>query len=183
MTQPRSRSARLAARPARATIRLRVDGRERVADAEAGCSLQEFLRLGLGVRTAAPCPHGSCEGACAVLVNGVSLPSCSVSAADLAGCEVVTPQAAGPEAGLLPALRAAVARFGVPQCGRCLPGILSSAAAWLARAPNPTEDELRAALAGHRCACGAFDRTVEALLNAGVERRGQRPESRLPSWE
>lgn len=153
---------------------LTVDGVPRRGVADPAERLGPFLASTLGLTGAAGVCVGACDGACAVLVNGTAVPSCQVLAVDVAGCAVVTARAVGPEAGFLTPLRPAMERFGVPQCGRCLPGILVSAAAYLGRIPNPTEDELREALAGHRCECGVFGKIVEAVLNAGVERRATR---------
>ncbi|MBI3267428.1 MAG: (2Fe-2S)-binding protein [Planctomycetes bacterium] len=158
-------------------LRLRVDGVWREVELAGAESLLDLLHQRLGVWRGAVEPLGDCTGACAVLLDGVAVPACRVNALEVAEREVTTPWAVGPGAGLLPGLREAMSRFGTPQCGRCLPGMLVTAAAYLAKIRNPTEEELRGALADHRCECAAFGPILQALFNAGVERRGLRPDA------
>lgn len=99
-------------------------------------------------------------GACHVLLDGASVPSCAMPVEAVAGRSIVTVE------GLDGRLAAAFAREQAGQCGFCLSGILVSAAALLARVPQPDEDAVRDALQPHLCRCGAQNRMIRAVLAA-----------------
>lgn len=99
-------------------------------------------------------------GACHVLLDGVSHPSCALAVEAVAGRSVVTVE------GLDGRLIGSFAREQAGQCGFCLSGILISAAALLARVPQPDEDAVREALQPHLCRCGAQNRIIRAVLAA-----------------
>ena len=101
-------------------------------------------------------------GACHVLLDGASVPACTLPVEAAAGRAVVTAE------GLPPRLAAAFEAEQAGQCGFCLPGILASAAALLARAPRPDEDAVRAALQPHLCRCGSHNRILRAVLRAAA---------------
>jgi aerobic-type carbon monoxide dehydrogenase small subunit (CoxS/CutS family) len=111
------------------------------------------------------CETGEC-GACTVLVNGKPINSCLMFAAQAEGCEVLTIEgvAAGEK---LDPLQEAFLEYGAVQCGYCTPGMILSAKALLAERPDPTEAEVREALAGNFCRCTGYLKPVEAVLAAG----------------
>lgn len=107
-------------------------------------------------------------GACHVLVDGQSVPSCMMPLSAVAGRVVVTVEGLGSEDAPHP-LQTAFLAEQAGQCGYCLSGILVSAAALLAANPDPDEAEIRAALDPHLCRCGSHNRIVRAVLRAAHE--------------
>ena len=104
-------------------------------------------------------------GACHVLVDGRSMPSCALPVVAVAGREVETLEGLGSRAAPHP-LQAAFLAEQAGQCGWCLSGILLSAAALLRAVPQPREDEVRAALQPHLCRCGSHNRMIRAVMRA-----------------
>jgi len=110
------------------------------------------------------CESGEC-GACTVLVNGKPINSCLMFAAQAEGCEVLTIEGVE-QSGKLDPLQEAFLEHGAVQCGFCTPGMILSAKALLAERPDPTEAEVRDALAGNFCRCTGYLKPVEAVLAA-----------------
>jgi len=110
------------------------------------------------------CEKGEC-GACTVLVNGRAVNACLMFAAQAEGCEVLTIEALAHGDHLHP-LQEAFLDYGAVQCGFCTGGMIMSAKALLDRCPNPTEDDVREALAGTYCRCTGYRKPVEAVLAA-----------------
>jgi aerobic-type carbon monoxide dehydrogenase small subunit (CoxS/CutS family) len=110
------------------------------------------------------CESGEC-GACTVLVNGKPINSCLMFAAQAEGCEVLTIEGVE-QNGKLDPLQEAFLEHGAVQCGFCIPGMILSAKALLAERPDPTEAEVREALAGNFCRCTGYLKPVEAVLAA-----------------
>ena len=104
-------------------------------------------------------------GACHVLLDGVSVPSCALPVEAVAGRAVVTLEGLGTEANPHP-LQTAFLAEQAGQCAYCLSGIIISAAALLAREPSPTEDAVRAALQPHLCRCHSHNRIIRAVMRA-----------------
>ena len=151
-------------------IRLTVDGQERRLMADPRMLLLNALRGELGVMAARfGCGAGFC-GACNVLVDGRVTTACNIRLGDVAGRAVVTAAGLGRPSAPHP-LQAAFLAEQAAQCGYCISGILVSAAALLARNPQPTEAEVRAALDGNLCRCGSHNRIVRAVLRATHGRR------------
>ena len=133
--------------------------------------LVHFLRDVAGLTaTNVGCDTSSC-GACTVLLNGQSVKSCTVLAAQADGSEVTTVEglAAGQD-GMHPVQRAFQAEHGL-QCGFCTPGMVMASVSLLAENPSPTEDEVRTALEGNLCRCTGYHNIVRAVLAAASERR------------
>ena len=107
-------------------------------------------------------------GACHVLVDGQSVPSCMMPLSAVAGRAVVTVEGLGSEAAPHP-LQSAFLAEQAGQCGYCLSGILISAAALLAANPDPDEAAVRTALDPHLCRCGSHNRIIRAVLRAARE--------------
>ena len=108
------------------------------------------------------CGLGQC-GACTVWIDGQSLPSCMIPIAELKNRRVTTLEGLG--SGSHP-VQAAFIEEQVPQCGYCTSGMIMRAAALLAQKAKPTEDDVRDALDGNLCRCGAHGRIVRAVLKA-----------------
>jgi nicotinate dehydrogenase subunit A len=148
--------------------RLRVNGTERTVDADPGISLLAVLRGQLGLTgTQFGCGANQC-GACNVMIDGQAVAACDTPLWAVAGKEVVTVEGLGTPERPHPLQKAFLAEQ-AGQCGYCLSGILVSAAALLARNPDPTEPQVRAALDRNLCRCGAHNRIVRAVLRAAKE--------------
>jgi carbon-monoxide dehydrogenase small subunit len=110
------------------------------------------------------CGEGVC-GTCTVLLDGDPVRACLVLAARLDGRALETVEGLERE-GVLHPLQDAFAREGAVQCGFCTPGMLLAAAALLADRPDPTEGEVREALAGNLCRCTGYTKIIAAVLAA-----------------
>jgi len=148
-------------------IRLTVNGRLRALPVAAHHTLLDVLRDDLGLTgTKECCLVGEC-GACTVLLNGRSVDSCLVLAAEADGGTVLTVEglAAG---GRLSALQQAFLDTGAAQCGFCIPGQLVAAHALLAITPHPVRAEVEEGLAGNLCRCAGYEQIIEAVLRAAA---------------
>ncbi len=112
------------------------------------------------------CEAGEC-GACTVLVNGEPINSCMVLAPEADGAEIITVEGLAHDSRLDPLQEAFVAS-GATQCGFCTPGILIAARALLDRNPDPSDDEIRAALVGNLCRCTGYLRIIRAIQLAAL---------------
>ena len=149
------------------SFRLRINGSERLVQAEDQTPLLDVLRNACGLKgTRFGCGSGEC-GACNVLVDGVSIASCDTPVSAAAGKDIVTVEGLAVD-GRPGVLQQAFLAEQAGQCGYCLSGILATASALLARTPDPTEAQVRAALDGHLCRCGAHNRIVRAVLRAAA---------------
>jgi carbon-monoxide dehydrogenase small subunit len=127
-------------------------------------SLLDVLRNEAGLTgTKKGCDVGDC-GACTVILNGKPVNSCLVLALEAKDADVVTIEGIqfGPDR--LHPLQENMMRLGGSQCGFCSPGIIVMAKALLDENPNPTEDEIRFALAGNICRCTGYTKIIEAVL-------------------
>ena len=143
-------------------IALTVNGEHREADLWGGESLLTLLRDTLelpGSKNA--CEQGEC-GSCSVLLDGKLVCSCLVLAAQAEGHEVVTVEGLAGEDGLHPVQQAFV-DAGAVQCGFCTPGLVVAVADLLARAPQPSDDEIREALSGNLCRCTGYVKIFDAV--------------------
>ena len=109
------------------------------------------------------CGIGQC-GACTVQLDGTPVRSCQLPVTALEGRSVTTVEGLSPD-GAHPLQRAWV-EFSVPQCGYCQSGQLMSAAALLAEKPDPTDDDIDAAMSGNICRCGTYNRIRAAIHRA-----------------
>lgn len=153
-------------------IELGVNGRRRAIAVEPHHTLLDVLREDLGLTgTKECCLVGEC-GACTVLVDGLSVDSCLVLAAEVDGQEVTTVEGLASDTGLT-RVQQAFLDTGAAQCGFCIPGQVVSAHALLAETPNPTRAEVEEGLAGNLCRCAGYEQIIEAvLLAAGGEATG-----------
>ena len=146
-------------------IRLHVNGADLVAEVEdPQMPLLYFLRNDLGLRGPRfGCGLGQC-GACTVHIDGVAVRSCVYPVGGVDG-KVVTLEGLGTPDHPHPLQQAFIDEQAV-QCGYCINGMIMQAAAYLARNPTPTEEEVRLALRPNLCRCGTHLRIVRAVLRA-----------------
>jgi carbon-monoxide dehydrogenase small subunit len=151
------------------SIALTVNGAQHEADAEPRQLLVYFLRDQLGLKgTNVGCDTSSC-GACTVLLDGESVKSCNVLAAQADGADVTTIEGLAPGDELHP-MQQAFHEYHALQCGYCTPGFVMAAVSLLKEQPNPTEDDIRIGLEGNLCRCTGYHnivRAVEAAARAG----------------
>ena len=154
-------------------LSLRVNGVPYAVAADPGRTLLSLIRGELGLTgTKEGCDDSEC-GACMVLIDGRPVNSCSYLALQAEGREVTTVEGlAG--AGEPSTLQRALVEAGGVQCGFCTSGMLVSAQALLAERSDPSEDEVRLALAGNLCRCTGYQKIVRAVLDAAAELRGAR---------
>jgi aerobic carbon-monoxide dehydrogenase small subunit len=150
-------------------VSVRVNGAEIEADVEDRLLLAHFIREVAGLTaTNIGCDTTSC-GACTVLLNGESVKSCTVLAAQADGCEITTIEGlAGPDGQMHPVQRAFHTQHGL-QCGFCTPGMVMAAVSLLTEQPDPTEEQVRAGLEGNLCRCTGYHNIVRAVLAAAQE--------------
>lgn len=148
-------------------ITVTVNGVPHQATVESRLLLADFLRDHLGlVGTHLGCEHGVC-GACTVLLDGQSVRSCLLFAAQADGAEIMTVEGLTQGAQLHPLQEAFRAQQGL-QCGFCTPGMLMRAYEFLQENPRPTEAEIREAIAGNLCRCTGYQFIVEAIQDAAT---------------
>jgi carbon-monoxide dehydrogenase small subunit len=147
-------------------VSVTVNGSPVAADVEDRTLLVHFVRDQAGLTaTNVGCDTSSC-GACTVLLDGQSVKSCTLLAAQADGREVTTVEGlASPDGGLHPVQRAFREEHGL-QCGFCTPGMVMAAISLLAENPAPTEDEVRLGLEGNLCRCTGYHNIVRAILAA-----------------
>ena len=125
-------------------------------------TLLEVLRNKLGLTgTKRGCDVGDC-GACTVLIDGKSVPSCLVLAVEARGKEITTIEGLADRENLHP-LQKAFMEYGAMQCGFCTPGMILAAKAFLDENPNPTEEEIAEAISGNLCRCTGYTKIIEAI--------------------
>jgi len=107
------------------------------------------------------CGEGYC-GACTVLVGGLAERSCLLTAGDVEGREVTTIEGLAGDGGLHP-VQEAFMKHDALQCGYCTPGMIMTAAGLLSSNPDPTDDEIIAAMDDNYCRCGAHVRILRAI--------------------
>lgn len=147
------------------SLTVTINGSEIVRDVEPRLLLSDFLRHELGLTgTHVGCEHGVC-GACTVLVNGRSIRSCLMLAAQTHGQTVQTVESLGTPDNLHPLQQAFWESHGL-QCGFCTPGFLMTLIPFLEENPSPTEAEIREAISGNLCRCTGYQHIVEAVQKA-----------------
>jgi len=155
-----------ALRPAlsEAIIELNVNERIYRLKVKSHWTLLDVLRRDLGLTgTKKACNRGNC-GACTVLVDGEAVYACSLLAIGIEGKKNLTVEGLKGAEKLHP-IQKAFSEHGGYQCGFCTSGQMMAAKALLDRNPSPTPDQVRAALAGNLCRCGAYPKIVESVLN------------------
>ena len=152
-------------------LTLNVNGQTRPVDVAPNETLAMTLRYKLGLTgTKLGCDRGEC-GACTVLVDGVANYSCSTLTHSIRGRTILTIEGLeGPNGELHKVQQAMIDELG-PQCGFCTPGQIMSAVALLNEKPQPTREEVRHALSGNLCRCGAYDHYLNAVMRAATGER------------
>jgi carbon-monoxide dehydrogenase small subunit len=153
-------------------VTIKVNGNQVAAEVADRTLLVHFVRdVANLTATNVGCDSTSC-GACTVLLDGRSVKSCTVLAAQADGCEVTTVEGlagvkgAGEAGGEMHPVQAAFhAEHGL-QCGFCTPGMVMAAVSLLDENPSPTEEEVRSALEGNLCRCTGYHNIVRAVLAA-----------------
>ena len=149
----------------RVHVQMNVNGEPRKAEVEPRLLLVHFLRENLGLTgTHVGCDTSNC-GACTCSVDGEAVKSCTVLAVQADGSEVTTIEGIGSEDALHPLQTAFWEKHGL-QCGYCTPGMIMASADLLAHNPQPSEAEIREALAGNLCRCTGYHNIVKAVQEA-----------------
>ena len=157
------------AEPVQVTVT--VNGVEEQHSVEPRLLLVHFLRETVGLTgTHVGCDTSSC-GACTVLLDGEGVKSCTLLAVQADGAEVTTIEGMGADGELHPLQNAFWEQHGL-QCGYCTPGMIMASADLLARNPDPSEEEVREALAGNLCRCTGYQNIVKAVMAAAKDKGG-----------
>jgi isoquinoline 1-oxidoreductase alpha subunit len=144
-----------------AEITIRVNGSERKLSVPPETPLLWVLRDTLALTgTKFGCGAGLC-GACTVHIEGAAIRSCSTPVSQAAGKDITTIEGLG--ANGLHALQQAWIAEEVPQCGYCQTGQIMTAAALLAKTPNPSDEQITQAMNGNLCRCGTYERIRKAI--------------------
>jgi len=142
-----------------------INGAKHSATVEPRRSLVDFLRHDVGlVGTHVGCEHGVC-GACTVMLDGRTVRSCLLFAAQADGSEVTTIEGIGTDEALHP-LQLAFQQHHALQCGFCTPGMILASIELLRDNPDPTEEEIRVGLSGNLCMCTGYVNIVRAVRAA-----------------
>ena len=150
-------------------VRFRLNGRPRTVEVEPGDTLLETLRDRVGIKSPKTgCDRGDC-GSCTVLLDGRTVRSCLVLAAEAEGCEIVTLEGIS---GHPTALQHEFARRNSFQCGFCAPGVVLSATELLARHDHPTREQIQEAIGGNLCRCTGYTPIIDAIEAAIVGQAG-----------
>jgi aerobic carbon-monoxide dehydrogenase small subunit len=151
--------------PENISITLHINGVKRTATVEPRRSLVDFLRHDIGLlATHVGCEHGVC-GACTIMLDGRTVRSCLLFAAQADGAEVLTIEGLAKGEELHP-LQQAFQQHHALQCGFCTPGMVLSALELLRENPEPTDEEVRVGLAGNLCMCTGYVNIVRAVRAA-----------------
>ncbi|VVJ25020.1 Aerobic carbon monoxide dehydrogenase (quinone) [Amycolatopsis camponoti] len=147
-------------------VSIEVNGQPVAEEVPDRTLLVHFLRDTAGLTgTNIGCDTTSC-GACTVLLDGESVKSCTVLAAQADGHAVTTVEGLSePDGSLHPVQRAFREQHGL-QCGFCTPGMIMASVSLLADNPKPTRDEVRAGLEGNLCRCTGYHNIVSAVIDA-----------------
>ena len=148
-------------------VSLKINGRIREELIGDALLLLDYLRERLGLTGAKRgCDGGEC-GACTVLIDGEPRLSCLTLAATCDGRAIETVESQNAGGSLSPLQRAFHEQLGT-QCGYCTPGMIMAAQALLRREPQPSEEEIRAALSGNLCRCTGYVKIIEAVKAAAA---------------
>ena len=154
----------------RRRITVKVNGVEYEREVDPKRLLVDFLRDDLELTgTHVGCEHGFC-GACTVLLNGRSIRSCLMFAVQADGAEIMTVEGLA-EDGKLHPLQEAFREHHALQCGFCTPGMLIVTYELLKDNPDPTEEEVRLAVAGVLCRCTGYKQIIDAVMAAAPKMR------------
>ena len=143
-------------------ISAKVNGQALETSVPAHLLLVDFIRDTLGLTgTKIGCETGQC-GACTILLDGVSVKSCTILAAQIDGADAVTIEGLA-HAGEMSRIQTALWEYHGVQCGYCTPGLVLSLTDLLRQNPSPSESEIRHWMDGNLCRCGVYQNAVRAV--------------------
>jgi len=146
------------------SLRLNINGEDRLSASDPLTPLVDVLRDEFFLTGAkVVCREGFC-GACTVLLDGRPVMSCLMPVGLADGCAVLTVESLAQDDVLSP-LQRAMEEHDAVQCGMCFPGMLMSLTSFLDQNPNPTREDIKAALVGNICRCTGYERIVDAALS------------------
>jgi aerobic-type carbon monoxide dehydrogenase small subunit (CoxS/CutS family) len=154
------------------TVNVTVNGKKYKRDVEASKTLLRFLREDLGLTgTKEGCGAGEC-GACTVFLDGRTVNSCMVLAAELDGSAIETIEGEAVD-GRLSAIQEAFDRHHAIQCGYCSAGMVLSVRELLRLNPKPTVDQIKEGIEGNFCRCTGYQQIIEAVLDVSGQLEGK----------
>ena len=147
-------------------VAITVNHELREIEVDHGMTLLELLRDVLKVKSVhRSCGEGEC-GACTVIIDGRAINSCLYPAPEVEGKKVITIEGLRTIDNKLSVIQEAFVEQGGIQCGFCTPGMIMSTKALLDANPDPTEEEIRAALVGNLCRCTGYVQIIDAVKSA-----------------
>jgi len=154
-------------------INLKINGETYELNVKPNTLLLDLIRDEIGLTgTKRGCDTGEC-GACTVLIEGKAVNSCLVLAIEADGKNILTIEGLAKNGKVHP-IQEGFIEEGAVQCGFCTPGMILSAKALLDENPNPTEEEIKKAIAGNLCRCTGYKKIIKAIISAAekMRRRG-----------
>jgi len=146
-------------------VQFKLNGKDITVTTEANKRLLDVLREDLHLTgTKEGCAIGEC-GACTIILNGEAVTSCLMLIGQVQGAEIITIEGLS-ENGELHPLQQKFLEHGAVQCGYCTPGMLLSTYALLLKNPNPTDEEIKEAIAGNLCRCTGYKQIIDAVKEA-----------------
>ena len=146
-------------------IKVNINDKHYDLNIEPKTLLLDLLRNELGLTgTKRGCETGEC-GACTVIIDGLTVNSCMVLAAEVNGKNITTIEGLEKDGELHP-IQESFMEEGAIQCGFCTPGMVLSAKALLDKNPNPTDEEIRVAISGNLCRCTGYTKIIKAIKSA-----------------
>ena len=147
------------------TIQITVNGQPNEIEVDSWRTLLEILRDQLNLTgTKQSCAEGHC-GACTVLVDGEAVNACLMLALEANGCDILTIEGLA-EGGKLTPIQEAFVNYGAVQCGFCTPGMIMATKVFLEDNQDPSDEEIKKALAGHLCRCTGYVQIIDAVRAA-----------------
>jgi len=155
-------------------VSMKINGREYTAEIEPRMLLVDFIRDIAKLKgTKIGCDTSQC-GACTVIVNGVSVKSCTMFAVEADGAEILTIEGLEQDGKLHPIQESFWENHAL-QCGYCTAGMIMSVYYLLKTNPNPTEEDIRRGLAGNICRCTGYINIIKAVKTASQKLGGNKP--------
>jgi len=152
------------------TIQITVNGQPNEIEVDPWRTLLEILRDQLNLTgTKQSCAEGHC-GACTVLVDGEAVNACLMLALEANGCDILTIEGLA-EGGKLTPIQEAFVNYGAVQCGFCTPGMIMATKVFLEDNQDPSDEEIKKALAGHLCRCTGYVQIIDAVRAAAEKER------------
>ena len=146
-------------------VQFKLNGKDITVTTEANKRLLDVLREDLHLTgTKEGCAIGEC-GACTIILNGEAVTSCLMLIGQVQGAKIITIEGLS-ENGELHPLQQKFLEHGAVQCGYCTPGMLLSTYALLLKNPNPTDEEIKEAIAGNLCRCTGYKQIIDAVKEA-----------------